>query len=201
MALLLVRHGETVWNLEGRYQGRLDSPLTQQGVAQADSIGRLVSQLPEFSAAEIVSSPLGRAYRTAEIICSHRSRPSFRTDDRLQEISIGSWDGLTRHDIDRMYPGMRDGDGRFEWYFQSPDGESYDAFACRISAWLSEQPEDRPLVVITHGVVGRVLRGIYAGLPRRIAISLPAPQDKVYRLSGGLIEEISVPLNTAGVHG
>jgi broad specificity phosphatase PhoE len=78
-------------------------------------------------------------------------------------------------------PGIFDGDGRSEWCFRSPDGERYEGFAARVAAWLSE-PVDAPLtIVVTHGMVSRVLRGLYARLPH-----------KVFRLSNGAIEEIPV---------
>ena len=192
MTLLLIRHGETEWNLEGRYQGHFDSPLTDRGVAQAEAFGRTLRNLPAFASAEVVASPLERARRTAEIICRRRPISSFRTDDRLREISLGSWDGLTRLELKASHPGIFDGDGRYEWYFRSPNGESYEAVVARITEWLSETNEGRAMVIVTHGIVGRVLRGIYAGLPRSVAISLPAPQDKMFLLSGGAIGEIPV---------
>jgi probable phosphoglycerate mutase len=192
MALLLVRHGETVWNLERRYQGSGDSPLTERGVAQSLAIGRLLRGLPEASSAPIVASPLGRARRTAEIIREQLdgTAPVLRLDDRLREISIGTWDGLTRDEIAKRAPGIFDGDGRYEWYFRAPDGETYDAFAARIAAWLGEAAETPALVIVTHGIVSRVLRGLYAQLPRAVALSLPVPQDRIFRLSGGTIEEV-----------
>ena len=88
-------------------------------------------------------------------------------------------------------PGLFDGDGRYDWYFRSPDGERYDGFAARLGEWLSEQV-DCALVVVTHGMVTRLLRGLYARLPREAALILPVPQDKVFRLSDGAIEEIPV---------
>jgi probable phosphoglycerate mutase len=78
----------------------------------------------------------------------------------------------------------------FEWYFRTPDGESYDAFAGRIAAWMREVG-DGPLIAVSHGVVTRVLRGLYAGLPSAAALRLPVPQDRIFRLSGGMIEEIA----------
>jgi broad specificity phosphatase PhoE len=192
--LLLIRHGETRWNFEGRLQGRFDSPLTDRGVAQAEAFGRTLRSLPDFASAEVVASPLGRARRTAEIICSGGPVSSFRTEDRLREISLGSWDGLTREELNALRPGIFDGDSRYEWFFRSPGGEAYDTFAARIGAWLSQTDPSQPTVVVTHGIVSRVLRGIYAGLPRNIAISLPTPQDKIFLLSGGTIGEIPVLL-------
>jgi broad specificity phosphatase PhoE len=198
--ILLLRHGETEWNLQRRYQGRSDSPLTATGVAQAHAIGRLLGALPEAQSARIISSPVGRAQGTAEIIRQHlAATPELGFDDRLRELSLGSWDGLTYSDIAASCPGVFDGDGRYNWYFRSPDGERYDAFAARLAEWLSEQDSECALVVVTHGLVTRLLRGLYARLPREAALILPVPQDKVFALSNGAIEEIRVGLPDASV--
>lgn len=196
--ILLVRHGETEWNRERRNQGRFDSPLTERGIAQARAIGRLIGTLPDAAAARIVVSPLGRARRTAEIICEHLyPAPELGFDDRLRELSIGSWDGLTHSEIAMSAPGIFTGDWRSEWCFRSPDGERYEGFAARVGDWLSEPLVAPITVVVTHGIVSRVLRGLYAGLPREAALILPVPQDKVFRLSDGAIEEIPVSLPEA----
>jgi probable phosphoglycerate mutase len=190
MTIFLVRHGETEWNRIGRYQGWLDSPLTERGIAQAEAIGRRLRDLPEADAAAIVASPIGRAYRTASIIaaCLGRSEPP-RPDERLREISLGAWDGLDRSEIRARAPEIFARAGRHEWYFRSPDGEGYDGFAGRIGDWLAGL-DDAPVVAVCHGVVTRVLRGLYAGLPRAEALCLPVPQDRIFRLSAGRIEEI-----------
>ena len=190
--IYLVRHGETEWNRVRRYQGWSDSPLTERGLAQAEAIGRLLRDLPEAQSAELLASPIGRARHTAEIIrdCLDRREP-VRFDDRLREISLGSWDGLDRAEIAALRPGIFDGDNYHEWYFATPDGETYEGFAGRIAAWLAEAA-DRLLIVVTHGIVTRLLRGLYAGLPRREALRLPVPQDRIFRLANGSIEEIAV---------
>lgn len=187
MTIFLVRHGETEWNRARRYQGWADSPLTSLGIAQAEAIGRRLRAVPEAIDAAIVASPLGRARHTAEIIgaCLDRRTPP-RLDDRLREISLGSWDGLNRREIRaRMGSAFEE----FEWYFETPNGESYDQFAGRIAAWLDEVG-DGSLIVVCHGVVTRVLRGLYAGLPRPAALRLAVPQDRIFRLEAGRIEEI-----------
>ena len=189
--ILLVRHGETEWNRERRNQGRFDSPLTERGIAQAHAVGRLIGMLPNAAAARIVASPLGRARRTAEIICEHlEPAPELGLDDRLRELSIGSWDGLTYGEIELCSPGVFGGERRHDWCFQAPDGERYDAFAARVGEWLTEALEEPSVVAVTHGVVSRVMRGLYAGLSPARALVLAVPQDKVFRLTGGSIEEI-----------
>ena len=193
-SILLVRHGETEWNLQRRYQGRSDSPLTERGVAQAHAIGRFLQTLPDIQAARIVASPLGRARHTGEIIRQYLAADvELVVDDRLRELSLGSWDGLTYQEIAELSPGVFDGHGRSEWYFRAPDGERYDALVARLAEWLGECSRVLCLVVVTHGIVSRVLRGLYAGSPREVALTLPVPQDKVFRLSGGSIEQIPVP--------
>jgi probable phosphoglycerate mutase len=190
--IFLVRHGETEWNVTRRYQGWLDSPLTERGVGQAHAIGRRLRDLPEAASAAIVASPLGRTRRTAELIRAELGGGAIEYDERLREISIGSWDGLDYHDIDALAPATFAGeDSRWEWYFHTPDGETYDGFAGRVGAWLADFA-DRTAIVVAHGVVTRVLRGLYAGLPREAALRLPVPQDRIFRLTRGTIEEIAL---------
>jgi broad specificity phosphatase PhoE len=191
VTILLLRHGETEWNLERRYQGRFDSPLTERGAAQARAIGRRLAGLPAAAASPIVASPQGRARRTAGIIREELgSAGAVRIDERLRELTLGSWDGLTYGEIEAVSTAIF-ADGP-EWCFRAPDGESYDAFAARVGEWLGEQNDMAPIIVVAHGLVSRVLRGLYAGLPRAVALTLPVPQDRIYRLSGGAIEQLAV---------
>jgi broad specificity phosphatase PhoE len=191
--IFLVRHGETEWNRVRRYQGWLDSPLTTRGIAQAAAIGRRLRTIPEAATAAIVASPIGRARRTAELIQAELPEAgTIAYDDRLREISLGTWDGLDYREIDARAPEIFAGaESRWEWYFHTPGGETYDGFAGRVSEWL-DAAEKRILIVVTHGVVTRVLRGLYAGLPRAAALRLPVPQDRFYRLADGRIDEIAL---------
>jgi probable phosphoglycerate mutase len=168
--LLLIRHGETQWNVERRYQGQLDSPLTERGIAQAEAIGRRLAELPEFASAPIIASPLGRARRTAEIICANRRSTAFETDDRLREITLGSWDGLFADEIAARSPGLLDKHGPYEWYFHSADGERYDVFEARLASFLHDARARSIFVIVAHGVVSRVLRGRFRC--RRTAFSV-----------------------------
>ena len=192
--MLLVRHGETQANLSRVYHGRLDSPLTGRGVEQALAIGRQIASLAKGVAFRIVASPQPRALRTAQLIhdCLDSATPPVAHDERLREVSIGGWEGLTYEQIEKLAPGTFDKDGRHEWCFRAPGGETYEGFSSRIADWLQEQAEEPSLIVVTHGIVARVLRGLYAGLPRLEALSLPIPQDRIYRLSRGVIEEIAI---------
>jgi broad specificity phosphatase PhoE len=185
--IYLVRHGQTEFNLARRYQGGLDSPLTQQGVIQAERIGALLARLLNDEGWAMVSSPQGRARRTAEIINDRIGLP-LAFDDRLREISLGSWDGLLQDEVAARIPA-----GLAHWnrFFYSPDGESYEALAERLGGWLAwATAPGRKVVAVSHGVSGRVLRGLYAGLSRPAMLELPVPQDAVFRLAEGRIERI-----------
>ncbi|CAN1487520.1 phoE Broad specificity phosphatase PhoE and related phosphatases [Caulobacteraceae bacterium] len=197
MSLYLVRHGQTEFNLARRYQGALDSPLTTLGVQQAGQMGALLATLVP-AGTPMVCSPLGRARRTAEIIAQTAGLAAPTLDPRLVEVSLGAWDGMTDEDIDFAFPGARDGTNRWDWYFASPDGERYEAMAERLGSWLGEATaSDKPLVAVSHGVAGRVIRGLYASLDRDEALKLDVPQDAVFRLADGAVERIDcLPLET-----
>ncbi|WP_312361906.1 histidine phosphatase family protein [Ensifer sp.] len=194
--IYLLRHGETVWNTLHRFQGRLDSPLTERGIEQADTVADLL--LSEISTSRqafgIDVSPLGRARQTAERI--RRVIPQIaREEPRLAEVSAGTWDGMTKFEIDNEFPGMLDDADAFDWYFRSPDGESFDAACARARAWLADT--HLPTIAISHGLFGRLIRGVYSGLARREMLELPVPQDGFYHLRSG--EFILVSASTADV--
>lgn len=187
--IYLIRHGETEWNAQGRFQGKLDSALTDTGVQQAAAIGRCLAAL-DISVDAFVSSPLGRTRQTAAIIAGSAHLPAAQCDDRLAEVSLGSWDGLTHIDIDAQWPGLLDGSTPFDWFFRSPDGESYDSALKRAECWLEERRG--VTVAVSHGLISRIIRGASSGLSETDALGLPVPQDVIWKLSNGLIEPILV---------
>ena len=196
--IYLLRHGETVANQEGRLQGRSDSPLTLKGVAQIRAIGALLrEQVAEPSGFSVKSSPLGRARRSAAIVCQTLGLESrtVACDPRLAEISFGDWDGLMVPEVDAAHPdawARREAD---RWTFVAPGGESYALVAARVGEWLRAQPVEARLIVVCHGAVSRVLRGLYAGLPPAECVKLTQDQTNLYRLSGGRIETLMARLD------
>ncbi len=192
--IYLIRHGETAYNVERRYQGQNDSPLTENGVRQATEAGRLLCALLRgASNFRIVASPLGRTKHTAELIAARLpNAPVITFDKRLMEIGCGHWETMTQPEIEAKYPGALDGVERWNWAFKAPGGEGYDAFAARLRAWLDDASRDpTPTIAVSHGVAGKVLRGLYAGLDPQQALQADAPQDAFFRLTDGNIDRLS----------
>lgn len=178
----VMRHGETAWNAAGRFQGGLDSALTVRGVGQAVAMGAALTHLGLDAGHRWISSPLGRAVRTAELA---RGMAPDRLDGRLAEIGMGDWAGLTRDDIDARWPGPP-GEGLMDFYARVPGGETLDAVAARVRALLSEL--DRPAVLVTHGITSRFLRGAVLGLPPGALGALPGGHGVIFRCTPGRVE-------------
>jgi broad specificity phosphatase PhoE len=189
-AIYLVRHGETEWNAQGRFQGSLDSPLTRRGREQAELAGRILAAHVD-PAISMEVSPLGRARETASLLRRHFAAAEPALEPRLREVSLGSWDGLDMVEIHAEWPRALKRATPFDWYFRSPDGESYEEASARLDAWLEER--QAPVVAVSHGLAGRLLRGLYLGLPREEALALPVPQDAIFKLAGRTIETLTLP--------
>lgn len=190
--IYLCRHGQTAFNTVKRYQGQVDSPLTALGRAQACAMGRRLRALIGGEV-RLYASPLGRAHHSAQLIAAELANPAITLDPRLMEIGMGVWDGLDDVEIEAEFPGARDGLAPGAWFYHSPDGETYAEVTARLAAALADvqQGPTATKIIVSHGVVGRVLRGLHAGFAPAQALTLPAPQDAFFALlPGGRIEEI-----------
>lgn len=186
--LLILRHGETEWNREGRMQGRLDSPLTPEGRAQARLLGRMLRRLgvtPDSHAA--LTSPQPRASITADLALVPLGF-GITADPDLVEIDMGRWAGLTRAEILARWPGPPDEDW-IALYARVPDGESFDALFARAESVLARIV--RPSVIVTHGVTSRFLRAAALGLGRQGVADLPGGQGVIHRIRDGGHETIA----------
>lgn len=190
--IYLLRHGETEFNLQGRYQGWTDSPLTARGRAQARGAGALLAGL--VARPEIWVSPQARAQESARILAQALPGAVLRTDARLRELSLGLWDGMTREEVKAGWPGFRKAHPPREWVFHAPQGEGLAPFRTRLEAVLqaaSARPEG--VVLVSHAFSGRLLRGLHAGLTLAQALHLDAAQELVFRLRpGGGIETLRI---------
>jgi probable phosphoglycerate mutase len=146
--ILLARHGETDWNREGRFQGWADPPLNATGRAQAVDLS---VQLMAEELAAVYSSPLRRAYETAEVVAASRGLEPV-TVDALREVDVGSWSGLSRAEIEQRFPEQY---ARWLDYGRGwEDGETYEQMVDRVVEALQELAEGRDgerILAVTHG--------------------------------------------------
>ncbi len=188
VTLYLVRHGETDWNREARYQGQRDIPLNENGRAQAQRNGQVLATIAgDIAKADFVSSPLIRAVETMRIIRSEMrlAVDAFRIDPAIKELNYGHWEGqlasdLPASDAESVAAKIED---PFGW--RPRDGESYADLSDRIAGWMGTL--ETTTVAVSHGGVSRVARGLVLGLDTREVPMLAVPQDKVLVMNPGRI--------------
>lgn len=182
MKLYIIRHGETPWNQMRRLQGRTDIPLAEEGIRLAKITGEKLKEIP-FTVA--FSSPLKRAVQTAEYVLKGRDIP-IQTDERIQEISFGEWEGeclldskILPHDFSDVFfndPGK---------YRRPTKGENFQDVCERTGSFLHDlisqtEYRDANILVSTHGAAGRCLLSHFyedddiwrGGVPANCAVSI-----------------------------
>jgi broad specificity phosphatase PhoE len=156
LRILLLRHGETDWNRERRYQGWTDIGLSEAGRAQAEAAGRLLAEQP---LAAVWSSPLRRAHDTALAIAAPLGLP-VQLSDRFREMRFGHWEGLTAADVSERFP------DEYRAWHETPHlaswagAESLAELRGRALAGLAElraQHRGETVALVAHGVTCRVL--------------------------------------------
>tara|TARA_R110002049_G_scaffold10127_1_gene50158 strand:- start:122586 stop:123170 length:585 start_codon:yes stop_codon:yes gene_type:complete len=184
-----LRHGQTVWNRAFRLQGQLDSPLTDQGIADAQRQAKIMAPILAQRPA-IFASPLGRVQQTAAIALAGAVH---RIDPRLMEIHAGVWQGLTRDEIMAARPDWAATDPTpLEIYEAAEQGEGPAAFHARIKAFLQDLTD--PSVIVAHGLLGQVLRAEVRGLDLGQAGQLCNRQGCVYLLENGRETVLEAPV-------
>jgi broad specificity phosphatase PhoE len=154
--ILLARHGETLFNVEGRWQGQSDSPLTERGLAQARELGRALSS---EAITAVYSSDLGRALQTAaEVAAVHGLTVS--PEVLLRELDTGGFTGKNWAEIDAEYPGQREIWSKAPATLRMPSGETLLEAQTRALAFIAEvMPRHfgETVVIISHGGIGQAI--------------------------------------------
>jgi probable phosphoglycerate mutase len=180
VAIYFIRHGETDWNAQSRYQGQADVPMNETGRAQARRNGEaLRALLPAIGGFRYVASPLLRARETMVIVRAALGLEprDYALDERLMEIHYGHWQGIFAKDLPGIdAPGI-EARSRDTFRWRPKGGESYEDLMVRSVDWLGDVTTDT--VVAGHGGVSRVLRGHLYGLDAATVPELPVPQDRI----------------------
>lgn len=153
MKLLLIRHGQSVGNAEGRVQGIFDSPLSDEGRAQARALGRRLER-EGWQPAAVYASNLSRALETAEIAAAGFEAPIV-PDARLREYDVGVLNGIIWKDIEHLYPEIWHGLRNSPVWVPIPGEEGAEAFHERLAAALadiqSRHGEGEEVALVSHG--------------------------------------------------
>ena len=185
LTLYFARHGQTEANVQKRFSGDKDTPLTPLGLTQAAQVGHILKrELGDACGWQFISSPLARAATTMRIARQTMGLPAdgFATDNRLKEINLGVWDQLTDQEARALSPILFEKRGNDKWHVRVPGGENYAEVAARVSDWVSELKTNT--IAISHGATTRILRGLLAGLHWQEMSSLDEPQGVVFRVTG-----------------
>ncbi|KXK16966.1 MAG: phosphoglycerate mutase [Chloroflexi bacterium OLB15] len=152
----LIRHGQTAWNADGRWQGMIDIPLSETGLNQAAALASYMSSRPLSS---VYSSDLQRAVQTAEPLAKIHDLP-LNQDARLREQNLGIFQGLTHEQHREKYPELVEAMYRDYWGFTFPEGENRGQVRDRALAFwkeMIEQDSQGETAVVLHGGTIRVL--------------------------------------------
>lgn len=157
MMIILIRHGETKWNIEKIFRGRMDIPLSDVGIKQAELLGKYLSKV-DINA--IYSSPLKRAFETAKYIVKYHCKPiEIIVDDDLTDISYGFWEGKSEEEVKENY-----GELYREWInnphnVKFPNGESLSDVRSRLTRFLKKitSKSNGNIAIVSHRVVLKVL--------------------------------------------
>lgn len=165
MKIYLTRHSKTVWNEEKRLQGRLDSSLTNQGIENAKALKHYIKDM-HFD--YVFSSPILRAYKTAQIIFDNQN---IIVDNRLSEMNFGDFEGRKISDIlktdKELYEQLWNEPHLFTCI---PHGETYDQVIERAQSFLDDlktYPDNSHIMIITHGMFFIVLLATILGLSKK----------------------------------
>jgi phosphoserine phosphatase len=195
LRLLLVRHGETDWNRQGRFQGQIDVPLNATGRQQGEQVAEFLKSVPiDFA----ISSSMQRPKETAELILRHHPQLSLQLIPELQEISHGTWEGKLEPEVEAEFPGELDRWRETPAAVQMPEGENLNQVWKRaIAAWEniittaranSRQPQVG--LVVAHDAINKVILCHVAGLGPE--------QFWNFKQGNGAVSVIDYPLNDDG---
>ncbi|MFC1466297.1 MAG: histidine phosphatase family protein [Candidatus Brachytrichaceae bacterium NZ_4S206] len=186
--LWLIRHGQTDWNVQGRWQGQTPDapPLNATGVAQAHALAETLAQQAEQAAFQaLYSSDLLRARQTAEIIGLHLRLP-VRLDPRLREVNLGVWEGMLGEEVALRYVAELEERKRNPVYSRPPQGETVFELAARVGRALDDIARAHPsgdVIVVSHGLAiatalcmanGTPLERVFDHLPDNAALHVIA---------------------------
>lgn len=181
----MIRHGETDWNAEQRFQGHKDIPINTTGRRQAAAYAQMMGEERlDLAAWWFMTSPLCRTRTTMQIMRAELGLEpdGYAIDPELIEVTFGDWEGHTIAELKPVALELVAARSRDKWRFIAPGGESYAIAAQRVRRFLERL--DRPAIIVTHGGIIRSARHLIEGIDGDTAARDHVPQDNIYHFDG-----------------
>ncbi len=172
--IVLIRHGETDWNIEGRYQGQADPPLNSHGILQAR---QLAKELRKSDLEILYTSPLLRAKQTAHILSDELGIPEIH-EPRLMEIHQGEWQTRLRSEIESLYPEVFKNWETNPWQTTPPGGEHLSKVQSRVIGAIDDilrKHTNRKIGLVTHRIPIALIKVQYQAMDPDIVRSIHLP--------------------------
>lgn len=163
--IILVRHGETTWNKEGRYQGQIDTPLSQRGIEQGQKAAEALKDIPID---RFIATPLSRSYDTCQACAAYHEGSKVEIDPRIIEIAHGAWEGMLADNIQEIYGDLLDQWRETPAAVTMPEGESLEDVRQRCMEAFNEYAEKyagETVLIVAHDAVNKVVVCDILGLP------------------------------------
>lgn len=164
MILYLTRHGETIWNTEGKMQGWKNSNLTSKGTYNAIKLGEHLNNI-DFD--YVYCSPLGRATETVEHILKNKNSDVIYDND-LKEMNFGIWEGMNTCEVDLLYTEQKFNFWNKPHLYKTIEGENFDTLIARVNQWIDKMKKEHindTVLVVTHTCVIKAIYSILKNLP------------------------------------
>ena len=181
----MIRHGETDWNVERRFQGQQDIPVNERGRRQSAAYAEMLkAERDDWDGWHFVASPLSRTRVTMEIMRTGLGLDpmDYALDDDLKEVTFGQWERFKLDELAPRFPELVAQRKANRWNFVAPGGESYAAASQRVKQALDRLPG--PSVIVAHGGIIRGTRHLVEGLDGPAVMEGHVPQDNIYRFDG-----------------
>ena len=184
--IIIVRHGQTLWNVLKKLQGHRNSKLTVKGNRQAIKVAKFFDQkIKKIEDFKIFSSPIKRVVDYTNVINSNLKNIKIKKkiiySNYLKEHNFGKWEGKSIKEIKKIFPNEFENRENDKWNYKVPNGESYLILNKRIKKFIKKRISLRKkYIIFTHEMVSKVLRGIILNLDKKKTIKLKHNSDFVF---------------------
>ena len=182
--IIIIRHGQTLWNIQNRKQGHKNSNLTLTGRMQGKLVAELLKKKIDIEDFKIFISPLKRVADYKKIVLKNmnlKKKVSISKSNLLKEHCFGIWEGKNEKEIEKLFPNQLKYRNKDKWNYIVPRGESYKILHKRVGEFLKKKiNKKKKYIIFTHEMVSKVLRGHLCKLKPKDILKLNHKNNEIY---------------------